>query len=407
MGKGARRRAMRAKRTSRSVLPQREIWVLPLVDTLPLPDEGHRSTFHEADCDPASGCHEGELCGGTHLCFDHDDQPDGGAFARGTEAASRRVALLTGEPGSHSELPPEPSRTTVITVTTALSEEGTEPFERAFGMAQRYVNAMRIASNATIPPLTFERLAGVSFRLRLEDGSLRPYELSPHFPNTLMRKALTLDQLEQVDDWFLASVQSHPTELFRDLKLRALTARDTGDYMVAITMSATAAEVLIEQTARVLIWERVNSGYADDWTRIPKTVDKMYPKDWIDNVLAKALGGDWGKDGEISSWDHDTRSVRNQVMHEGLRASPEQANNAVEGLFALESFLCDRIFACAQKFPSTAVNTLGRAGFTRRGGSVADYDLLGGAGAITAHGFAREFREWDGPAVRQKSTTSE
>src|SRR5690606_18937397 len=118
-----------------------------------------------------------------------------------------------------------------------------------------------------------------------------------------------------------------------------LTALSTGDAMVAVMMAAAASEVLLEHTARMLLWERVRAGGTEPWTTLRKPLEEMYPHLWRDHVLEPALGGDLVACSEWKTWSRQTRKVRNQVMHEGLRVEADVAGAAVEGLLQLERLI--------------------------------------------------------------------
>lgn len=384
----------------------RRAWVVALRDRLPLPPHGHDFTLHRAeDCPGLARCEDGSLCGGTHVRFTQHETRDWQMDVAVSATAERLREM--GVPGG-TEQPPHHFTTHATVMTVVMpAEAGVEIFREGLRTAQRMVDAYRIGSDASVPPLSPERLVGPSFTLvRNEGGSWEHETLGPDYVLAHFARQVPMDDddLRSADDWLFAAYNQHPVVLYRELKLRAKTAHDDGDHTVAVILRATAAEVLIEQVARCLTWEQSERDATVGWTVIPRKPVAMYPLDWIGNVLEQALGGAWEGSEPVRRWREDLARVRNRAVHEGSLLDHDESDAAHWGLVGLEEHVSDALARRAQSFPRTALLFCGEAGLRKRGALGTVRATLRDDPSGTES--LRAYRAWDGPQVRRKKQSS-
>jgi hypothetical protein len=164
-----------------------------------------------------------------------------------------------------------------------------------------------------------------------------------------------------------------PVLTYREFSLSARAAASTrGDYAEAILKAAVAAEILLKNSAAVLIWKVLTYGKspAPDWAKGDKEVLGRRPAFIIGSILSPALGGNWDSSklsSPVGAWRHNIARLRNSVIHRGHQPSDSEAAEAVDALRGLERHVCDRIAARAQQYPRAAVMSVGLPKLEERG----------------------------------------
>lgn len=361
-------------------------YVLLLPDPFPVPD--NLTWTHEFDL-PAPGLSGGVLQttpgappwaanGSNFVSMKFWQVPEAGANSY--SPVSRVVDLITGterlEGGT--SLQAEETYRTVVEAATWVEDISDGPevemaltrcIEKMLALHRSY----RLATNARVPELTYERIHPFVMRLeRTLDHDDRPRVagmtiLSHMNIPVAAPEPIGSDVQERTAQFSRRVSVGDPFVLYQERRLDGLIESDVnGRRGESIVQTAIAAEVLLDAILGLLMWEESQStglAVADAATAFSTDLLKR-----VRSQYHERLGGSWTIDGKyLSRWYKDIARVRGRVVHVGYRPTLEEADLAREALLVLEEFIGDRLAASFKKYPKTAWLFLGHSGFLKRG----------------------------------------
>lgn len=138
-----------------------------------------------------------------------------------------------------------------------------------------------------------------------------------------------------------------------------------GDHRTAVMFTAIAAEAFLDDLLAHLLWEE---------GRRPEDATPIFDTGFqtrIRNQYHGRIGGaGWGldRDGVPYNWNKHIAAVRHRVVHAGYEPTYAEAAQALETLFALETFVIDRLLVeqSLKRYPRTALMLMGEPGVRRR-----------------------------------------
>jgi len=277
---------------------------------------------------------------------------------------------ITGRgPGERLTLEARPATRTVLVAggTVLVEETADEHYRRCFRFAHDAVKALRLSTNAHIPNLSIERVWPSYFIVgENEPGKLEVSKLMLVAHGFANGVPATDEQLREASTILLAGWHESPVELYRDFKLGAQNAaRVDGDYIDAVLKAAVAAEVLIKNTAWMLIWEASK----EQPDASDPSVFTVKPRKLIGSVLCSRLKGDWSAQDEkrpIGAWRILIAQRRSAILHKGYRPNEREVWQTIQALQQFEQHLLDRLAVMAHTYPHTAALLVGRPGLERR-----------------------------------------
>lgn len=267
--------------------------------------------------------------------------------------------------------------TTVVEVATPVADQSGVELGRAIRRAVHLVRMLQMAAGALlkepVPLLTLDRLPpAMAYAYR----TLQSEEESPTWPTEMLlvegsrrefawldSPALDADSLRQMTG-AIDRTQAGPYARFVDIKREAAVVHVDGNWTVSALLHAVAAETLLSETARIMMWEE---GYeparcaAKLGTRPISSVAK--------SEFHGRLGGRWSldMDGPVATWHRDVVKLRNRIVHAAHEVSDTDAKAARLGFDALETFLVDRLIAARETYPLTLSLLLGEPALKARG----------------------------------------
>lgn len=353
---------------------------------MPLDENGWSVHLHNDLC--PKPCVDGSRCAGTVARIIQKSRTEGIDHTQAVSGISEIVEEMLGSPGvtlgkfSGIEIPGLSSYGIVrVPISSIYEERGDQnetldPFDIAFDVLTRVIDALRIATNASIPPLTIERIYPIYIELDCdEDGKVEVKNIAISEHGSLLERsdAATPAQLRSAEEYFVAGANDDPVENIRYWMLAARNdARVIGDYAGAALKTAAASEILIKTTAGLLIWEQIEHQpqLRSSWSSKGQAALSMRPSELIASVLSPALRGGWSSQHNhqpVGAWRLYVAKLRNRVIHNGYRPSAPEVHDAICAVDQLVDHVADRIASRAQLHPRTAVILLGQEGLERRG----------------------------------------
>jgi hypothetical protein len=237
--------------------------------------------------------------------------------------------------------------------------------QRAHYIARR--RPIRLVAREALPtmiPVAVRRLAD-------DDGHLLPFAapinaflLNPSITNDFVGSDLDEEEARAFGSSLGAQADRAPFVGYLEFVREADVALDLhGDYRAAVLFAATACEILFDELLAHLLWE--------DNTR-PEDAAETFDSWLIARVKSQyhpRLHGTWSLDvpGPLADWHDKVAGLRNRVVHSGYEPTVDQTLTARQAARALESWLADRVAACAPAYPRTAIALCGPPGLRRRG----------------------------------------
>lgn len=235
-----------------------------------------------------------------------------------------------------------------------------------------YHRAYRLAAHAVVPELTYERLHPIVMRLEralVDDEPPSPTGIT--MLNHLNVPGAPPPPLTEPDHHRLSQVAARtsamdPFMLYMDRRLdAALEADINGRPGESVVQTAIAAEVLLDTTLGLLMWEESIGGRTSTADAATVFSTDLMPR--MGKEYHPRLGGSWALTSQtISPWHLDIAAVRGRVVHAGYRPSTEEAHAARNALVTLESFIGDRLAMKFKTYPKSTWLFLGHAGLEKR-----------------------------------------
>ncbi len=142
-----------------------------------------------------------------------------------------------------------------------------------------------------------------------------------------------------------------------------------GRYDLAVILSATASEVLIDGLLQMLWWEMSLT----DANTTAETVAAAFDSSSdsvarMNKFLNPMLGGNWSaSNGPVQLWISHTWKLRHRCVHGGYYPSHEEAVAALNSSKKFSTFLFDRLAEKNTTFPRICIHSLAKSGLSRRG----------------------------------------
>lgn len=160
--------------------------------------------------------------------------------------------------------------------------------------------------------------------------------------------AMMLDRDDGVFSGFLESHHDAETALLY-----------RGDARSSVLASATAAEVLLDDLLRHLLWEegmRPEDAATQIFSDVRATAQPRAAR-----YTADRLGGLWqkDKDGPVKEWQERVARVRDRVIHAGYLPTIAEAKSALDTVNDLQKFAFKQLRRKINEYPHTALAAIG------------------------------------------------
>lgn len=201
-----------------------------------------------------------------------------------------------------------------------------------------------------------------------------PAMVSLEHGNISLDRALARADANQHDPvlrkWLIDLELGLPSVLWRERLADAdHQFRGEGRYDLAVILSATATEVLIDGLLQLLWWEQSLT----DPETTPKSVAAAFDasKDSVarmNRYLTSLLGGNWSDpNGPVQQWIALTWKLRHKCVHGGYYPTHQETESALKSSHTFATFLFDRIAAKRNTFPRICLSTVAASGLATRG----------------------------------------
>ena len=278
-------------------------------------------------------------------------------------------------PSSSTSTPPYQTVVEAVTYVNTHPEgkdESDDDLTRCIEVLLSYHRAYRLATHAVVPELTYERLHPIVMRLeRALVDEEPPSPMGITMLNHLNIPGAPPSPLTEPDNRRLGQVAARvgvtdPFMLYMDRRLdAALEADVNGRPGESVVQTAIAAEVLLDTTLGLLMWEESLGGRISTADAATVFSTDLMPR--IGSEFHPRLGGSWALTSQtISPWHLDIATVRGRVVHAGYRPSIEEAHAARNALVTLERFIGDRLAIKFKTYPKSTWLFLGHAGLEKR-----------------------------------------
>ena len=145
--------------------------------------------------------------------------------------------------------------------------------------------------------------------------------------------------------------------------------RGEGRYDLAVILSATATEVLIDGLLQLLWWEESLANGETTAATVAAAFDSS--KDSVarmNKYLTSLLGGNWSDpNGPVQLWIAKTWKLRHKCVHGGYYPTYQEAVSALKLSHEFATFLFDRLSEKRNTFPRICLHTLAQSGLMKRG----------------------------------------
>lgn len=268
-----------------------------------------------------------------------------------------------------------------------------DPLMRIIYVIRKIARAERLHAQGTIGIPSYEQILhpvlgyqGVGEQLLASDqpGSRVFATLMPEWANpamvTLEHSNITLDsalargEANQHDPvlrkWLIDLELGLPSVLWRERLADAdHQFRGEGRYDLAVILSATATEVLIDGLLQLLWWEQSLSDGKTSAETVAAAFDSS--KDSVvrmNKYLTPLLGGNWSNsNGPVQQWIAKTWKLRHRCVHGGYYPTHQETSSALKSSHEFATFLFNRISEKRNTSPRICLHTLAPSGLTKRG----------------------------------------
>ncbi|MGW5398992.1 hypothetical protein [Streptomyces sp. NPDC003952] len=216
-------------------------------------------------------------------------------------------------------------------------------------------------------------------------------------PASVVTRTLDEGELERLAAHLQRMWQGSPLELAMDRALQANTyLYGDGDYANAVIHAAMSAEVLLDSTLGLMLWEEQLG--VPDIERAGEILDDSRGglAARVKREYGPRLGGSWDpkSPGPIKQWSVELARLRGRIIHRGYRPSQREAERALEASDSLLNFVKSRLAVNAKKYPRTALLTLGEPGLRRLGGWKSAQAYMASNTQNPPDAWFREYSEW-------------
>lgn len=145
--------------------------------------------------------------------------------------------------------------------------------------------------------------------------------------------------------------------------------RVEGRYDLAVILSATATEVLIDGLLQMLWWEvSLADGTTTSVTAAAAFDSSKDSVARMNKYLNPLLGGNWSTpDGPVQRWMVRTWKLRHQCVHGGYYPTYSEASAALKSSNDFATFLFEQLSDKRTTFPRISIHILGQPGLMKRG----------------------------------------
>lgn len=200
---------------------------------------------------------------------------------------------------------------------------------------------------------------------------------------------LSSAELESYDHSMLNFLQVAPLQEFHELRRRAVVALERhGHYNESVIWSATACEYLLDETLRLLMWER---------EKLPEDATSPFLRSSITQRVKSSFtqlaGTSWNlkSGGPIFDWFNNIAKVRNSIVHDNYNATSMDSATALQSADALVTHIGDLMVTKFDLFWRCAYLLLGIDGLARRA-KLDDYEIR--AKGVWEPEWQQSFQEW-------------
>lgn len=169
---------------------------------------------------------------------------------------------------------------------------------------------------------------------------------------------------ERFDHWVREHARENPLNLWRERYIGARRALYvTGDLSNGVLLANTSCESLFDTVIALLMWEEGRepqeaAGQFEDGKTLRRLAAELAPR----------LGGNWSTEsGPVGDWYRRAYVQRHRIVHGGFAPDAATAQDALHASTGIHAFMWERLAATRNKFPRSAMMTLGREGLERRG----------------------------------------
>lgn len=254
----------------------------------------------------------------------------------------------------------------------------------------------RLATKETIPSVLFYEHAKVDVKQATSSdypveawiqGVVAEANLSSVFSQRPV--TMTTEEHESFNKYMLARLEHAPLYEYLELRRRATVALDRdGDYNSAIIWAGTAAEYLLDEVLRMMLWE---SGKApeDCIAQFSKLSITMRVKSNYSSIA----GASWDlkSPGPVLDWWRNVAQVRNSVIHDVYEAGRKEAEEAIHTTDLLLTHIGDLLYAKFDSHWRSLFLLVGSDGLSRRGALNA-YQTI--RQTVWEPGWAHSFQNW-------------
>jgi hypothetical protein len=335
------------------------------------------------------------------------DSENGMADVRAANAALQRILEFSGNAGSSepAAAPPEligTWHTVADVITTEDSPDGPastwdgrpqnlgprqDAVMRAVDSTNRIARAVRLAGQNRVIVPTYERMPPLVMWLSAVapyvDGLLGLPADSAWTLRGVMRLEHTNIQGAEVTDlqeqqrlqqestfWDRCLDAGSPAPLAREHLLEAQHLHHhQGEYAKAVIVAATAVEVMCDSVLSALLWEEHWVDAAAPGTdEIASWFEEGTASRRATMHLLPRLKGDWASaNSPWQLWRSKGSGLRNRIVHAGYQPERAEAQEVLDNVDILQSFIFDRLSAQAAKYPRVTLMLVTRAGLESRG----------------------------------------
>lgn len=201
-----------------------------------------------------------------------------------------------------------------------------------------------------------------------------PFMITLEHGNVTPDRAIARTDADQHDPvlrkWLIDLELGLPSVLWRERLTDAdHQFRGEGRYDLAVILSATATEVLIDGLLQLLWWEQSLTNGKTTAETVAAAFDSS--KDSVarmNKYLIPLLGGNWSDPkGPIQQWIAKTWKLRHRCVHGGYYPTHQETAAALASSHEIATFLFDRISDKRNTFPRICLHTVAPSGLKKRG----------------------------------------
>ncbi|MCQ3808852.1 MAG: hypothetical protein KTV16_16530 [Acidimicrobiia bacterium] len=226
---------------------------------------------------------------------------------------------------------------------------------RSFRLVTEWVDSLRPYADAPLPTIT-EVESIYPVYLIVSESASGDREHSGSVINTADRRVhvpISREVTDAAAHHFRQRQLGNPSAFVVDWVAKAESSHSLGDHGQALIYSAIAAELIVKHTAWIMKWE--DQRFSPDSL---KKLIKRRPMELIEE-LGSELGfeppGNDGCSEEIQAWRTNIAKPRNNMVHFGRCPSGSESGAAVNAVRDFGAYLEDRIAACADRYPISAL----------------------------------------------------